>query len=193
MNIVPVNIVDFAVLQRDMYYCSKCGLCTARHVYHEGNKNADIMIVGEGPGSEEVRQGKPFVGPAGQLLSKILQAANINRQDIFITNVVRCQPPGNRTPTIDEIRACRPFLLREIALVQPKAIIALGATAGNALIHEDFKITKERGQWFSYNGIRIMPTFHPAYLLRKTDGELLKAKQLVWKDFCMVINYLKGV
>lgn len=135
------------------------------------------MFVGEGPGAEEDRAGEPFVGDAGQLLTKIISAMKLSRDQVYICNIVKCRPPGNRIPEEDEIRACMPFLKRQIAAIRPEFICALGAVAAQAILKTDTTISKLRGRFHNYKGIKVMPTFHPAYLLRNPDR-----KREVWED-----------
>ena len=160
--------------------CSRCGLregCT-QVVFGSGNKNADLMFVGEGPGKDEDLQGTPFVGKAGQLLDKILEAAEINKEEVYISNIVKCRPPGNRKPTKQEMKTCLWILAQEIKIISPKLIVPLGSTALKGLLDAQGKITKVRGDWVERNGKYFLPTFHPAALLR---DEMKKAP--VWKDF----------
>lgn len=153
--------------------CQKCGLCQSRAnvVFSAGNAQSKLMIVGEGPGQREDETGSPFVGPAGQLLDKILAAVQLQRQaDVYICNIVKCRPPQNRVPTQVEIDACRPFLEAQIKFVQPKIILLAGSTAVQAVLQIKEPISKLRGKWFDYeNGAKVMPIFHPSYLLRNDD------------------------
>lgn len=165
---------------------SECRLCSLREgcrqvVFGEGNRNADIMLVGEGPGQVEDEMGRPFVGPAGQLLDKILAAAGMTRQGVYITNVVKCRPPGNRLPNLQEIMVCRGYLEAQIRLIEPRILISLGALATQTLVAPGAKVTEVRGKWFTRQGIMIMPTFHPAALLRNE-----KMKRPVWEDFKLI-------
>ena len=165
--------------------CQRCGLANGRtHVVVErGNPSASIVIVGEGPGQNEDEQGLPFVGRSGQLLDKILAAVKLDTQnDVYICNVVKCRPPGNRAPTPDEIAACRPYLMEQIRLVNPKIILLTGATAVRGLIGDKRGITKIRGQWMEWQGYLCMPIFHPAYLLRNPSRENDSPKWLMWQD-----------
>jgi len=145
-----------------------------------------LMFVGEAPGADEDAQGFPFVGRAGQLLTKIIESIGIKREEVFIGNINRCRPPGNRQPTIEEAHTCRPFLLREVAVVRPKVIVVLGNTALHNLLDTKVGITKVRGQFQDYFGVKVMPTFHPAYLLRDPNK-----KREVWEDMKKVRDYLK--
>ncbi len=167
--------------------CNRCELRAScpRVVPPEGPTTAKIMIVGEGPGDVESETGRPFVGRAGQLLDRILKSVDLKREEVYITNVMKCQLPGNKTPGVREVAACLPWLRAEIEEVNPKIILCLGSVSANALIHPRFKITKERGKWFADDQGRLMvATYHPAYLLRLGDGTLEKkeAKKEVWED-----------
>lgn len=170
--------------------CRRCKLCSGRTnvVFGVGNPNADLMFIGEGPGRDEDLQGEPFVGRAGQLLTDIItKGMGMKREDVYIANVVKCRPPENRNPEPDEVAACEPFLKKQIDLVRPRIIVALGKFAVQALLQSKVPITKLRGQWHSYHGIKLMPTFHPAYLLRNPAD-----KKLVWEDIKKVIKELRG-
>jgi len=170
--------------------CRRCKLCTGRTnlVFGVGNPNADLMFVGEGPGRDEDLQGEPFVGRAGQLLTDIItKGMGMKREDVYIANVVKCRPPENRNPEPDEVAACEPFLKKQIDLIRPRIIIALGKFAVQALLQSKAPITKLRGNWHNYHGIKLMPTFHPAYLLRNPAD-----KKLVWEDIKKVIKELRS-
>ncbi len=143
------------------------------------------MFVGEGPGEDEDRQGLPFVGAAGQLLTKIIEAMGISRDDVYIANVVKCRPPNNRTPMLDEVESCYPFLRRQIAAVNPRVIVTLGAPASQALLNVSVPISRLRGTFYKYGDIDVMPTFHPAYLLRNQAE-----KRAVWQDIQQVMQKL---
>ncbi len=166
-------------LEKEVQSCTKCNLSCARKnvVFGTGNPHAKLMLIGEGPGYDEDVQGKPFVGKAGQLLTKILKAINLERDEVYIANIVKCRPPNNRTPEPIEIASCKPYLEEQIALIQPKIICTLGAVATNALLEIDGSITRIRGKFCDYKGIKLMPTFHPAYLLRNPEK-----KKEVWED-----------
>jgi DNA polymerase len=173
--------MGLALIEKDIVGCERCGLSEGRTkiVFGHGNPQAKLMLIGEGPGKEEDLEGKPFVGAAGQLLSKILEAAEINRADVYIANIVKCRPPQNRVPTRKEAAACLPWLWQQIEIIRPQIIVLLGGTALQNLISPDSRITKMRGQWLvSKSGIKIMPTFHPAALLRDP-----RRKKPVWEDF----------
>lgn len=159
--------------------CTRCPLHEGRTkiVHSTGNPNADLMFVGEAPGADEDAQGVPFVGRAGKLLDKIIEAIGMKREDVFIGNINRCRPPGNRQPTIEEAETCKPFLIREIAVVRPKVIVVMGNTAMKNLLETKEGITKMRGSFVDYYGVKVMPTFHPAYLLRDP-----RKKREVWED-----------
>lgn len=175
----------------DIGVCMRCPLCCqgrTQVVNSEGNRMARLMFVGEAPGADEDVQGRPFVGRAGQLLNKIIEAIGMRREDIFIGNVNRCRPPQNRTPTTQEAAICKPFLLREIAIVRPDVIVVLGNTAMKNLLDTKEGITKLRGKFQDYRGIKVMPTFHPAYLLRDPSK-----KREAWDDMKKVRDYLKTV
>ena len=148
--------------------CSACGLCDGRTnlVFGVGNEQAELMLIGEGPGEQEDLQGVPFVGPAGKLLDNMLEMIDLDRSQVYIANMVKCRPPHNRDPRPDEMAACRRWLDRQIALVNPKLIVCLGRIAAKALIREDFRITREHGQWFDLDGRKALATFHPSALLR---------------------------
>lgn len=169
--------------------CRRCKLCElgrTQVVNSVGNFDADLMFVGEAPGADEDIQGEPFVGKAGQLLTDIIEKGlQIPRKDVFIGNINRCRPPGNRAPEPDESAVCKPFLQREIAVVRPKVIVVLGATAAQNLLETKVPISKLRGQFHDYLGTKVMPTFHPAYLLRDPHK-----KREVWEDMKMVKSYL---
>lgn len=165
--------------------CERCNLRKGRRqvVFGAGSAHARLMLVGEGPGADEDQMGEPFVGRAGQLLDRILEAVSLKRQDIYITNVVKCRPPGNRTPESEEVRACRPLLDGQIELINPRIILCLGALATRTLIDGEAKITRMRGKWFGKDGRQLMGTFHPAALLRDPSK-----KKPVWLDFQEVLK-----
>ena len=168
--------------------CPRCKLAPGRTnlVFGVGNPNADLMFVGEGPGADEDDRGEPFVGRAGQLLTDIIERGmRISRADVYICNVIKCRPPGNRNPEPDEVAACEPFLIRQIELVRPRVIVGLGTFAVQSLLKVKIPISKLRGNWHDLRGIRLMPTFHPAYLLRNPGD-----KRLVWADIQEVMKDL---
>jgi DNA polymerase len=172
-------------IRRELGDCRRCKLCDKRStiVFGTGNPRAELVFVGEGPGEEEDKQGVPFVGKAGQLLTKMTEAMQFSRDDVYICNVVKCRPPNNRNPEPDEIEACEPFLKAQLASLQPKVIVALGKFAAQTLLREQTAITRLRGQWRQYQGIPLMPTFHPAYLLRQPEE-----KRLAWLDLQEVMK-----
>jgi DNA polymerase len=177
-----------AEIWADIGACTRCPLHQGRTniVHTEGNGRARLMFVGEAPGADEDAQARPFVGRAGQLLTKIIEAIGFRREDVLIGNVNRCRPPGNRPPTEEEATMCKPFLLREIASVQPEVIVVMGNTATRNLLETKQGITKLRGEFQDYHGVKVMPTFHPAYLLRDPSK-----KQETWQDLKKVRDYLE--
>ncbi|MFN4245414.1 MAG: uracil-DNA glycosylase [Brevinematia bacterium] len=160
-------------LEKEIANCKKCGLYKFRKnaVPGEGSYSSKLVIIGEGPGREEDIQGRPFVGKAGQLLTKLLEDIGISREEVYITNIVKCRPPENRVPTPEEVESCRPYLKRQIDIIKPKVVLLLGATASKAVIGEE-KITKVRGEIFEIDGIIFLPTFHPAAVLRDENNKL---------------------
>jgi uracil-DNA glycosylase family 4 len=186
---LPRTDETFEDIWNDIGECTRCPLNAGRtHIVNsEGNRQARLMFVGEAPGADEDMQARPFVGRAGQLLNKIIEAIGMKREDVLIGNVNRCRPPQNRTPTLDEAKTCKPFLLREIAVVQPQVIVVLGNTAMKNLLDTKEGITKLRGTFQDYKGIKVMPTFHPAYLLRDPSK-----KRETWEDMKKVRDYLDG-
>ncbi len=171
-------------VEQEAARCERCALSEGRTnvVFGAGPADAPLMFVGEGPGADEDRQGIPFVGKAGQLLNRILDAAGIDRQQVYITNVVKCRPPQNRVPFIEETMVCQRFLEAQIAVVNPKVIVCLGNTPMKWFLGTGGGITKLRGQWFSWKGIDLMPMFHPSYLLRNESRRPDGPKALTWKD-----------
>jgi len=167
--------------------CKRCKLHSGRTniVFGDGSPDADLLFVGEGPGAEEDAQGIPFVGRAGKLLTKMIEAMGVTRKDVFIGNVLKCRPPGNRFPESDEISACEPFLKAQIRLIKPKIICALGNAAIHCLVPTKEGVTKLRGRLLSYEGVRLMPTFHPAFLLRSP-----KYKKEAWEDLQVIMTEL---
>jgi DNA polymerase len=167
-------------IREDIGDCTRCklhALGRQQIVYGVGNPAADLMFVGEAPGADEDIQGVPFVGRAGQLLTKIIEAINLKRDDVYIANVIKCRPPGNRNPDPDEVDACEGFLFRQIDSIQPKVIVALGTFAAKALLKTQDPISRLRGRIYDYRGAKLIPTFHPAFLLRSPDR-----KRDVWED-----------
>ena len=171
--------------------CKKCTLCDLSKtrtnvVFGEGNPNANLMFIGEGPGEMEDKTGRPFVGRAGQLLTKIINnVLELKRNDVYIANIVKCRPPNNRVPTIEEALTCRPYLLKQIDIINPKILVCLGKTAFMYLMDTDTPISKVRGQIFEYKGKKVIPTFHPSYLLRNPS-----AKKEAYKDFLLIKSML---
>ncbi|WP_438016173.1 uracil-DNA glycosylase family protein [Sorangium sp. So ce315] len=182
------RVARLSLIAEEVRTCQKCPLHQGRThtVFSRGNPLSEVVFVGEGPGAEEDLQGEPFVGPAGQLLDKMIAAMGYHRDDVYICNIVKCRPPKNRKPEPAEMAACSPYLASQLALIKPKVIVALGATAVQGLIGTTEGITKLRGTWKLYKGsIPIMPTFHPAYLLRQPS-----AKREVWSDLKEVMRHL---
>lgn len=159
--------------------CMKCSLCKnrTRVVFGEGNSKAIIMFIGEGPGHDEDVTGRPFVGKAGQLLTKMIEAINFKREDVYICNIVKCRPPQNRVPMEEEAEACLPFLRQQVAIIRPKIIVCLGATAARYVISREIRITRDRGKWYEKGQFKIIATFHPSALLRDPDK-----KKDAWQD-----------
>lgn len=185
---LPREGETFEDIRNDIGLCMRCPLCCegrSKVVHSEGNTKARLMFVGEAPGADEDAQGRPFVGRAGQLLNKIIEAIGLKREDVFIGNVNRCRPANNRTPTIAEAATCKPFLLREIAILRPDVIVVMGNTAMKNLLDTKEGITKLRGNFMDYKGIKVMPTFHPAFLLRDPSK-----KRETWEDMKKVREYL---
>ena len=182
---VPIPSGSLEELARFVAACRRCPLAPTRRnvVFGEGNPAAKLMFIGEGPGADEDRLGRPFVGRAGQLLDKMIAAMQFRREEVYIANVVKCRPPGNRVPTPDEAACCIGYLRRQIELLHPEVIVLLGATAVTFLMGPLGGITKIRGKWLSYEGIPVMPTFHPAYLLRQES-----AKREAWLDLQAVMK-----
>jgi DNA polymerase len=174
-------------IRRELGECTRCKLAGGRThlVFGVGSAAAELMFVGEGPGADEDQQGEPFVGKAGQLLTKMIEAMGFRREDVYIANVVKCRPPGNRNPEPDEIEACEPFLRAQIAAIRPRVLVALGKFAAQTLLRDPTPISRLRGGWREYEGVRLMPTFHPAYLLR-SPAEKGKA----WEDLKLVVREL---
>lgn len=175
-------------LRKEIGDCRKCRLSNGRKniVFGEGNQNAKIMFIGEGPGREEDIQARPFVGDAGKLLTSLISKMGFKREDVYIGNVVKCRPPSNRDPEEDEMAACSPFLEKQIEIIKPEVIIALGRISSHFLTRSKIPIGKLRGRFYDYKGIPVMPTFHPAYLLRNP-----KDKWLTWDDAQKVLEKLK--
>lgn len=177
----------FELLRAQALVCTKCRLAGGRKtvVFGVGNPNADLMFIGEAPGRDEDERGEPFVGRAGQLLTDIIKAMKLTRDDVYIANVIKCRPPENRNPEPDELDACRPYIRRQVELIQPKVIVTLGRFGLQSLTEKGYGISAVRGTWLEYNGIKLMPTYHPAYLLRTPA-----AKKDVWADMKKVMAEL---
>ena len=180
--------ISWDELNRQIASCQSCPLCRQIHnkVPGQGNPHARLMLIGEGPGRDEDEQGLAFVGRAGQLLTRMLAAIGLTREEVYICNVVKCRPPENRTPLPEEAEACLPFLRMQFALVRPKVILLLGATAGRYTLGEDFRVTRDRGRFVQKGGVWFMPTYHPAALLRD-EGK----KREAWEDLKAVREKLK--
>ncbi len=183
----PGNPADWDGLRSALKDCRRCRLSEARSnvVFGEGNINAELMFIGEGPGEDEDSTGRPFVGRAGQLLTKMIEAMKYKREEVYIANVVKCRPPGNREPFKDEVDACIGFLNTQIDLIRPKVIICLGSTSAEHLLKLGLRISQIRGKFQDYHGIKVMPTFHPAFLLRNETR-----KKDVWSDLKLVMAEL---
>jgi DNA polymerase len=186
---VPGSMPDLPALERFLAGCPRCKLSKERThiVFGQGNPRAELMFVGEAPGRDEDEQGLPFVGRAGQLLTKIIEAMGRKRPDVYIANVLKCRPPNNRNPEPDEVSSCRPFLEEQIRLISPRALVTLGTFAAQAILGTDEPIGRLRGRWQSAHGVRVMPTFHPAFLLRSPER-----KKDVWEDMKKVRDFLSG-
>jgi len=184
---VPLTASTLEEVRKELGDCRRCKLHRTRRtlVFGEGNERAKLLFIGEGPGFDEDVQGRPFVGRAGQLLTKILQAIDLRREEVYITNIIKCRPPQNRNPEPDEIQSCHPFLLKQIEAIQPKIICALGAFAAQTLLKTDAKITTLRGRCYDLGGIKVIPTYHPAYLLRNPDR-----KREVWEDMKQISGWM---
>ena len=181
-------VAALRLIREDLGDCTRCKLHQQGRkqiVFGVGNPRADLMFVGEGPGADEDAQGEPFVGRAGQLLNNMIKAMGLRREDIYIANVVKCRPPGNRTPERDECETCSPFLMRQIAVIKPKVIVALGAVAAKTLLAINAPMSELRGQWYDFRGTKLAVTYHPAFLLRDP-----RQKKEAWKDLQMVMKEL---
>jgi uracil-DNA glycosylase len=183
------KIVDDTLpkVREDLGECTRCKLHSTRHtiVFGDGNPKAELVFVGEGPGADEDAQGLPFVGRAGKLLTQMIEAMGLQRKDVYICNVVKCRPPGNRQPEEDEVSTCSPFLFRQIDVIAPKVIVCLGAVAAKTLLQTNRGISQFRGEWLEFRGRKLLATYHPAYLLRNPP-----AKSEVWKDLQKVMAVL---
>ena len=175
-------------VREDLGECTRCKLHSHRTqiVFGVGNPNAGLVFVGEAPGADEDAQGEPFVGRAGQLLTKIIEAMGMRREDVYICNIIKCRPPNNRTPEADEIMACQPFLLEQLRAIGPKFICALGGPAAQTLLRTKEPISRLRGKFYDYHGIPLLPTFHPAFLLRNPNE-----KKTVWEDMKLLLRHMR--
>jgi DNA polymerase len=176
------------LIREDIGDCTRCRLSKQGRkqiVFGVGNPNAELMFIGEAPGADEDQQGEPFVGRAGQLLNNMIKAMGLRREDVYIANIIKCRPPGNRTPERDECETCSPFLMRQIAAIKPKAIVALGAVAAKTLLAINAPMSEFRGRWFDFRGTKLAVTYHPAFLLRDP-----RQKKETWKDLQMVMKEL---
>jgi DNA polymerase len=186
-RVIPSEAPTLEEIRRELGDCKRCKLHRTRStiVFGEGNKKAKLMFIGEGPGYDEDVQGRPFVGKAGQLLTKIIQSIHLEREEVYITNIIKCRPPQNRNPEPDEIQSCHPFLQKQIQSIQPMMICALGTFAAQTLLSTDAKITSLRGKVFELGGIKVLPTYHPAYLLRNPER-----KREVWEDMKQISGWM---
>lgn len=179
---------DWDELQAEVAHCTKCALCTTRiqTVFGTGNKNADWLLIGEGPGQHEDEQGKPFVGNAGLLLTEMIRAMGLAREEVFITNIVKCRPPHNRDPHVDEVASCSHYLQRQIAMIQPKIILAIGRIAAQTLLNTDAPLSRLRGKSHILHDTPVVVVYHPAYLLRS-----LLEKRKAWQDLQLAMQIIK--
>ena len=175
----PTTPTTLEQVRGELGDCTRCKLHQSRTtlVFGVGRPDADLMFVGEAPGRDEDQQGEPFVGPAGQLLTKIIEAIGLTRDQVYIANVIKCRPPQNRNPELDEVQTCEPFLFQQLDVIRPRVVVALGAFAVRTLLRSEQSISRLRGQVFDYRGAKLVPTFHPAFLLRSPDR-----KRDVWED-----------
>ncbi|MBW2631227.1 MAG: uracil-DNA glycosylase [Deltaproteobacteria bacterium] len=187
-RVVHIPSITLEDIEKELGDCKRCKLHDKRNhiVFGEGSPIADLVFVGEAPGRDEDRQGKPFVGRAGQLLTDIIKAMGLERKDVYICNILKCRPPENRNPEPDEIAACEPFLIKQLEAIQPRVICAMGKFAAQTLLKTGTAISMLRGRFHSYHGIKLMPTYHPAYLLRNPG-----AKKQVWEDVQIIMEELK--
>ena len=184
------SVAQLAAIREDIGDCTRCKLCNlgrTQIVFGSGNPNADLMFVGEGPGRDEDLQGFPFVGRSGQKLTQIIEAIGLTREDVYIANVIKCRPPENRNPEPDEVEQCEPFLFRQVDTIKPKVIVALGTFAAKSLLKSTDSISRLRGRVYDYRGAKLVPTFHPAFLLRNPS-----CRREVWEDMKKVRALLNG-
>jgi len=183
------QVLTLEEVRKELGDCKRCKLHQTRRtiVFGEGNEKATLMFIGEGPGYDEDVQGRPFVGKAGQLLTKIIQSINLQREEVYIANIIKCRPPQNRNPEPDEIQSCNPFLQKQIQVIQPKIICALGAFSAQTLLKTETKITALRGKFYDLEGIKVIPTYHPAFLLRNPDK-----KREVWEDMKKIAEWINS-
>ena len=189
----PAHPETLEKIRHDLGNCLRCGLGKTRKnlVFGDGNPHARLVFVGEGPGADEDAKGEPFVGEAGQILNRIITAMGLKREDVYICNVVKCRPPGNRDPQTDEVETCSPFLLRQLNAIQPEAVVALGKFAAQTLLETKEPISRLRGKFRDYHGIPLMPTYHPSFLLRRQKEGSLESFWEVWDDMTQVLRLLK--
>ncbi len=183
------QVLTLEEVRKELGDCKRCKLHRGRKtiVFGEGNEKATLMFIGEGPGYDEDVQGRPFVGKAGQLLTKIIQSINLQREEVYIANIIKCRPPQNRNPEPDEIQSCNPFLQKQIQVIQPKIICALGTFSAQTLLKTETKITALRGKFYDLKGIKVIPTYHPAFLLRNPDK-----KKEVWEDMKKIAEWINN-
>ena len=188
-SLAPADpVAALRLIREDIGDCTRCRLHKQGRkqiVFGVGNPRADLMFIGEAPGADEDEQGEPFVGRAGQLLNNMIKAMGLRREDVYIANIIKCRPPGNRTPERDECETCSPFLFRQIEVIAPKAIVALGAVAAKTLLAINSPMSELRGRWYDYRGTKLAVTYHPAFLLRDP-----RQKKETWKDLQMVMKEL---
>jgi DNA polymerase len=184
----PSRLVTLEEVRKELGDCKRCKLHRTRRtiVFGEGDEKATLMFIGEGPGYDEDVQGRPFVGKAGQLLTKIIESINLSREEVYIANIVKCRPPQNRNPEPDEIQSCNPFLMSQIRVIQPRIICALGTFAAQTLLKTDTKISALRGKLFDLEGSKVIPTYHPAFLLRNPER-----KREVWEDMKKIAELIR--
>lgn len=191
----PAPAVDFNEINRRIMSCTKCELHKTKKKYvpGEGSIHPDVMFIGEGPGETEDNFGRPFIGKAGQLLDKMIEKMGYSRSTVFIGNIVKCRPPGNRDPLPGEVEACKPYIVAQVQALKPKVIVCLGKVAMNNLLGTSYSIMAKRGQQFDFMGIPVIPTYHPAYILRqRSKQDISKAKWDTWHDMEKVLALVKG-